>query len=86
MDANENQFEVAKPKKKTHIANTTSMITMRTGDSKVNLGRDSSLMHQTGSHPISYTGPWRMSGAGKASEIGTLLKHVGHAKEQGFND
>lgn len=85
MNHNGNQLPAPREGKKTHITNTKSDMTMRTGDSKVNIGRDSSTMHQEGSNPIKYEGPWRMSGSGKASEMGVLFKQISRLKDEGYH-
>lgn len=81
MDKNEDQFLPAKRNgKKTHITNLKSQAIYRAGDSRVDLTKDSSIMHQEGSHPITYSGPVRMSGKGTAKEMGVIFKQIGAMK------
>lgn len=77
MDKNEDQFLPAKRSgKKTNITNTDSSATVKRGNAKIGFGRTSSIMHQEGSSPIKYTGPWRMGGVGTVADMRELSKKM----------
>ena len=86
MDKSEDQFLPAqRDGKKTHITTRKGDVTMKTGNSQVTFGQDSSVMHQEGSSPVGITGPLRMSGKGTAKEMGVLFSNIRRLRDQGSN-
>ena len=86
MDKNEDQF--SPDKKKIHSTKIISNLDMTrkrkdTGEpvAKVTISREKNLLHQEGTpHPVAMQGPDRMSGVGKASEMGKIFKSIAAMK------
>lgn len=85
MDKSEDQFP-AKGKIKDHKIISNLDITRKPEGSdkplaKVTISREMNLLHEEGTpHPVKLQGPDRMSGVGKASEMGKIFKGIADMK------